>query len=403
MRVELTGLVVVLLCGFGCAVSTGHEMSQPGMRDADSRNGSVGAAGASIEALRAAPWVGDYAIVYSDYFREEDGTGEGQLRLAVPGQAPQVIELPPGSRLLDHLAVRPGTSEIAFSSYEAATGSALAAHNVRILDVIDPATTRVIDLPGSSHRPSWSPSGDRIAFWNESAGDEVDWNLLVSDLAGTITSVAPELHPERLNEEGPCFGANWSPDGIELMVPAHADGATGVRAYNVSTDGTGYADVFDNGTYCGDYFSSDGTQILFDGVLDDAKGLWLVARDGSAKELLLPASDEYRGQFRWSPDGSAIAFVEFDRDLGSAVLKVVDVESATVKTLANLETGVTAGRPQWSPDGKSIAFTAVNRNPDLDGFIQLMVYSIETEEVFETYPLGRGIGGVTPQWIELPR
>src|SRR5204862_5738634 len=71
------------------------------------------------------------------------------------------------------------------------------------------------------------------------------------------------------------------------------------------------------------------------------------------------------GSFRWSPDGTSIAFDHrvnnSPASSGSADISIVTVKDAAVRRLVTQE-GPDA-RPVWSPDGTRIAFETSMANP----------------------------------------
>ena len=182
MGASRIGAAFVLLLTTACAGRTAEEPGDEVVSE--------------LEALRALPWVGDSAIVYVDYFAADDGTGERQLRVATPGEPPVIVELPPTFRVGDHVAVRPGTSEVAFSSKEDDEAGNFIGSAVRVLDVLNPERTHAVDIAGLSERPTWSPSGDRMVFWNEADDDgPTNWGLFITDLTGAPVDVAGDLMP----------------------------------------------------------------------------------------------------------------------------------------------------------------------------------------------------------------
>ena len=63
------------------------------------------------------------------------------------------------------------------------------------------------------------------------------------------------------------------------------------------------------------------------------------------------------GQVQWSPDGTSIAFVDFDRAAPDAALRVVDAAGAAApRILDHLHSSIDGGHPRWSSDGKSLLY-----------------------------------------------
>jgi Tol biopolymer transport system component len=92
--------------------------------------------------------------------------------------------------------------------------------------------------------------------------------------------------------------------------------------------------------------------------------------DGSETRMI---SDlvENDGSFAWSQDGSHLAYVEMDRNLGEARLMVEDIKSNSKTTIASLPIPKGSGSSlpssanlSWSSDGKSLVFEFGRGNSD---------------------------------------
>lgn len=166
--------------------------------------------------------------------------------------------------------------------------------------------------PGEGVRdryPAFSPDGKKIAFANNSLGDQEVWLMDVAT-----------RHRERLRLPRTDLGANlpfWSPDGQQLAV----------------------------------------TRFLPDG----SAALWLAAMDGSAAEELVPAKPGLRGG-PFSPDGRKVLFA-YRKD-GFYQIFAFDLATRQEQQL----TSSTSDKydPIWSPDGNWIVYSS-NRS----GYVQI--------------------------------
>jgi dipeptidyl aminopeptidase/acylaminoacyl peptidase len=119
--------------------------------------------------------------------------------------------------------------------------------------------------------------------------------------------------------------------------------------------------------------SPDGSRVAFTRVTIDAEEdeyrteLWIadVPEDGAAPAPARPLTFGGRdSQPRWSPDGSALAFVRKPAEAGKpGQLYALPLAGGEARALTTLEGG--AHSPAWSPDGRRIAFLS-GHDPEKD-------------------------------------
>jgi dipeptidyl aminopeptidase/acylaminoacyl peptidase len=129
--------------------------------------------------------------------------------------------------------------------------------------------------------------------------------------------------------------------------------------------------------------SPDGKQVVFVRVTVDAKktgydtALWVVGTDG--KEPARPfTAGPHDGSPRWSPDGSAIAFVRApdrgpergpergtDGDEGSTGPQIYLISTLGGEAVALTDQPRGAGAPVWSPDSRQLAYLSEANAKDL--------------------------------------
>jgi Tol biopolymer transport system component len=161
----------------------------------------------------------------------------------------------------------------------------------------------------SLESPSWSPTGNKIAF------------------ARTTTP----------------YDASASADSSAYSPPAPIEELTGI--YLINADGTGLCKLTSIGDYAGDpVWSPDGEKIAF----YDNAAINVINTDGSGRKTLIEGT-YYPPQYAWSPDGQRIAFID-----NSVDLYVINADGSERRRLANA--AFTNSFPTWSPDGKKIAF-----------------------------------------------
>ncbi len=85
-----------------------------------------------------------------------------------------------------------------------------------------------------------------------------------------------------------------------------------------------------------------------------ASSIWTMPVDGSAQPRRFTFGDKADGSPRWSPDGSALAFLSKRKD-EVRQLYVIPAAGGEARCLTDLDESVT--EPVWSPDGTRIAFS----------------------------------------------
>ncbi len=176
-------------------------------------------------------------------------------------------------------------------------------------------------------------------------------------------------------------GADWSPDSQWISFASSRDGKR--QLYVMSVRGGEARKVTDSKTGVGGYrWSPDAKSIAYtasdekpkqDEAIEkkygkfevieeefDVRHLWLVDVESGQARKLMEDADKHVTSFRWSPDGSQIAFSAYPNSLtksfSKADLFVLDVQGGQVRKLVEREGADTY--PVWSPDGKSIAFNS---------------------------------------------
>jgi CubicO group peptidase (beta-lactamase class C family) len=194
-----------------------------------------------------------------------------------------------------------------------------------------------------------SPDATRLAF---SQAFAAAWDLFTVDADGSPTArITHDAEPDATPA--------WSPDGSELAFARGAPNDTDL--YVIGPDGTGLERLTDlDGWEGAATWSPDGARIAFVHDTTDVNGwghpgeLWVIDRDGSGLEPLRP---EATANPAWSPDGRLIAFDGLGTDDHIGIL---DLETGTV---ADLGPG---WFPRWSPDGTRIAYVQFDERGSSD-------------------------------------
>jgi len=176
------------------------------------------------------------------------------------------------------------------------------------------------------------------------------------------------LTPDPLLERDP----KWSPDGRRLLVVRVDPSFQSEALYVMNADGSGRTELA-NGASLLDYrWSPDGSRIAFslgrvvrNNLVSD---LWVMQADGSGKSRLATNAEGPT----WSPDGQRIAYV---RDVGNIHIRIVNAAGGDDHRLTG--DSMNAIQPAWSPDGSRIAFVSLDPNeirvinPDGTGLLNL--------------------------------
>jgi dipeptidyl aminopeptidase/acylaminoacyl peptidase len=197
---------------------------------------------------------------------------------------------------------------------------------------------------------SWSPDGKQLALVGNTRGSG---NLYLSDAIGDM------LQPVLSNSElGYLMGAAWSPDGSQLLT---WEINNNTRLYILNKEGTDFTEVglplqfFET-----PQFAPDSENILFYGADSTSAGLFQASVDGS-QVVTISSLVENESSFAWSPNGSALAYIEMDRNLGEARLVVEGNGGRSVIASLPIPKGSGSSIPDsanlsWSPDGKNLVF-----------------------------------------------
>jgi WD40 repeat protein len=172
--------------------------------------------------------------------------------------------------------------------------------------------------------------------------------------------------PKRITQLAPSYLHGWSPDGKFLVYTGGRDREFDI--YRIASDGSG-AEVNltkSKGLDDGPEYSPDGRFIYFNSMRSGTMQIWRMAPDGTQQEQV--TNDAFNNWFpHISPDGQAIAFISFPKDIDPAdhpyykrvYLRLMPASGGPAKVIAYVYGGQgTINVPSWSPDSRMVAFVS---------------------------------------------
>jgi Tol biopolymer transport system component len=195
-------------------------------------------------------------------------------------------------------------------------------------------------------RPVWSLDGTRFAFERKATVETGPGRVFVANADGTeLTEVTGE----------PLVGIEayaFSPDGREILIAAGPESEA--RVHVATSDGTDFRTMQTAMIAIEPAWRPDGTEILFTGIgITLHEGLYAFDADTSVvRPILEPRTGWHRGNARWSPDGTRIAYVEWvDSDVMTARTHVISADGTGDRLLALPPYAFWEAFNSWSNDG----------------------------------------------------
>ena len=233
---------------------------------------------------------------------------------------------------------------------------------------------QLTDDPGVDLFPVYSPDGSRIAFTSDRAGTVDIW---VMDADGSNPTRVTEFENDSLDDYHP----TWSPDGSKIafvrgQVPPGGNG----KLWVIDADGSNGHVLMETPLAFFPAWSPDGTRIAFDtGDWPNVRVEVLELATGDVTDVIaahLP---------RWSPDGSQLLVSVIE---GSGGFGIVDLDAPNRLEILR----ATGWAAAWSPDGEWILFNDAGLTAD-EGNDE------GAEPVLQAPPPGEAFAGFTERGI----
>jgi Tol biopolymer transport system component len=238
--------------------------------------------------------------------------------------------------------------------------------------ISDPAGHVVASFPGTGWLVSWSPDSTRVA-----TSVDLGKTFGIYGLDGVrqaLLTVPPgyEVHGD--------YSPVWSPDGMSLLMPIAPASSSPSEIWELPIDGGSPRRVLDTDprSHRGAAYSRDGARTAF--IASDSASLVIAEADGTELQVLAGAENNpvsgpgygvYYDNPVVSPTGDRVAFIwsqgdPYPRSLDPLPrpdeLRVVDVASGAVMTLAIANGGEHLRATGFSAEGDRILFSRSDAN-----------------------------------------
>lgn len=208
-----------------------------------------------------------------------------------------------------------------------------------------------------------SPDGQTIVFSAHHRGKGSE--IYIVDAKGGV--------PRLVSPESPSWWHGWSPDGATLAYVAARDGRRVIDVYTMPLAGGPEERLtFGEGHCDGPDYSADGATIYYNCDRDGHAQIWTMKVDGTEQRKLF--SDEYVNWFPHpSPCGRYVIYLAYPpgteghpRDLDIAICCMAPDGTMRRKLVAFTGGQGTMNVPNWAPDGSAFAYVRYQR-PDPTG------------------------------------
>jgi Tol biopolymer transport system component len=284
----------------------------------------------------------------------------------------------PASTPTPTIAASPTPTSIPSPHGQIAYGSSTEAGKSQVV-LMDLQTGNVTSLTAGSggeyYRPVWSPDGAWLAMREDISMDGGGIAVMrVNQEGGRPVGTPPsELY------HGFADSPTWSPTGASVAFVS-TEGSGGWTAYLKDLEGGPTAHIPGIPPHATDLaWSPDGTWIAFsnyDNPSKQIKDIYIIHPDGSGLTRLTNTPDADEDGPAWSPDSRQIAFSARDRTstVGERDIYKMNADGTGVTRVTN--DPASEFDPAWSPDGTQIAFTTTRHEVN-DGNYEIYIINVD--------------------------
>lgn len=228
--------------------------------------------------------------------------------------------------------------------------------------------------------PTCSPTGAKIAYIADALSDNL-YELFVANLDGSGSPL--RLNPN-LVSGGSLYSFQWLPDGSRLAYLAEQDVDNTPELYVVSAFGGAPVKVSGPTVSTASIYtytwSPDGTRVAFssDRETDGKYEVYVAAATGGTPTKVSGpiGATQFIDSIAWSPDGEVIAY-RLQETLTLHRLLMVSASGGTVTDLSGTTQGGVDTYFKWSPDGTRVAFVTTYDAGDIR---ELFSVAVDTGE-----------------------
>jgi TolB protein len=219
--------------------------------------------------------------------------------------------------------------------------------DIYTIDIWTGEREQISNHPSNDMYPAWSPNGTRLAFYSDRRTEIGPFP------ADTVIYNVKGLY-ETYARDG--YRPSWEPKNRTIV--AHFRSEKGnYEIYTMNSRGRNRVPITNNNaTDVHPKFSPDGKKIVFLSDRDYQPEIYVMDADGS-NQTRLTNSPSYDLDPVWSPNCEQIAFIS--NRLGPFDLFIMDADGSNMRVLTQSPSIDIA--PVWSPDGSKILFSS-NRN-----------------------------------------